>query len=231
MTELRVLSAGAVKRGVAQACEAYARERGTRVEVTFATAPEVRRRIAEGEAADVVVAPPAVLDALVALRRVAADTRGAVGRARMGIVVHASRSAGAAPVDAAAFSSLLREAGTVVRNRASSGLYAAKLLDDLALTSALGARLVVVDSGAAVMQHVAQHPDAVGLAQIPEIRVQIEKGLPIALLGPLPDAIQNVTRYEAAALTDGGEPAAAEALARYLASPEASALFRATGID
>jgi molybdate transport system substrate-binding protein len=231
MAQLSVLSAGAVKRGVAQVCEQYGIERGTPVDVVFATAPEVRRRVLGGEAPDVVVAPPAVLDDLVQAKRIAADTRRFVGRSRMGIVVHASRGRASAPADVAAFKSLLLGAGAVVRNSASSGIYAAKLLDQLELTGLLGARLIVVDSGAAVMQHVAAHPDAIGLAQIPEIRVQIDKGLSIALLGPLPDAIQNATSYEAAATSGGERHEAAAALAARLASPAANAVFAANGIE
>ena len=54
--ELRVLSAGAVKSGVAQVAKEFERATGTRVIVEFNTAPELRKRIAEGDTADVIVA-------------------------------------------------------------------------------------------------------------------------------------------------------------------------------
>jgi molybdate transport system substrate-binding protein len=53
----------------------------------------------------------------------------------------------------------------------------------------------------------------------------------IALVAPLPDAIQNVTAYSAAVASASGEQEAARALARFLAAPEAKAVFAATGID
>ena len=59
---LKVLSAGAVKRGVAQIAKAFERATGTRVSVEFHTAPELRKLVAAGETADVVVAPPAAMD-------------------------------------------------------------------------------------------------------------------------------------------------------------------------
>ena len=62
VSTLKVLSAGAVKRGVAQIAKEFERESGNKVTIEFATAPEIRRRVATGEAADVIVAPPAVLD-------------------------------------------------------------------------------------------------------------------------------------------------------------------------
>ena len=89
---------------------------------------------------------------------------------------------------------------------------------------------MVVDTGAAIMQYVADHPTAaVGLAQISELMVMMEKGCAVQLAAPLPDAIQNVTSYDAAATT--GAPDAAHLLARSLSNDAAKRLFAATGID
>ena len=231
MAELKVLSAGAVKTGVAKMAEQYARDRGTPVNVEFTTAPGVRDRVAGGETPDLVVAPPAFLDDLAQAGRLVADTRSFLGRARMGVVVHAdSPITSVAGVDE--LKRMLIDATAVVRNKASSGLYTAKLLDKLGLTDILSSRLVVVASGADIMVYVADHgPDAIGLAQISEIRVLIAKGLPIRLAGPLPDAVQNVTSYEAAAVAGREQEAAAADLARYMSTPEAKAVFASTGID
>ena len=49
MAELKILSAGAVKRGVAQIAKAFEGESGNRIAVEFATGPEIRRRVAAGE--------------------------------------------------------------------------------------------------------------------------------------------------------------------------------------
>ena len=228
--EIRVLSAGAVKRGVAQVAAEFERSTGVRVAVEFATGPEVRRRVAEGEAADVIVAPPGVMDDLASQGRIAADTRDFVGSSRMGVVVH--RDA-ATPLlsDTEAFKCAVRGASLVACNRASSGLYAARLLEKLGLDRELGARIVVVDTGAAVMETVAASgPGAVGLAQISEVMVMIDKGCAVKLAAPLPDEIQNVTAYDAAVAAASRDPDAARALARSLASDSARKVFAATGI-
>jgi ABC-type molybdate transport system substrate-binding protein len=117
----------------------------------------------------------------------------------------------------------------VVRNAASSGIYSEKLFDRLGLTAALGNRIVVTKTGSEIMQHVADHPQAVGLAQISELMVMIDKGCRVRLAAPLPDEIQNMTHYDAAATT--GAPEAAVALAKRLASPEAKKIFAETGIS
>ncbi|HET9663704.1 MAG TPA: substrate-binding domain-containing protein, partial [Burkholderiales bacterium] len=132
--ELRVLSAGAVKRGVSRIAADFERATGTRVAVEFTTAPEVRRRVAGGDAADVIIAPSAVMDDIAQRGKLLAETRGVLGRSRMGIVVHADST----PPDigsSADFKKLLKEATAVVYNRASSGLYTAKLLERLGLAA------------------------------------------------------------------------------------------------
>jgi molybdate transport system substrate-binding protein len=176
MNELKVLSAGAVKSGVAQVAKEFERATGTRVTVEFNTAPELRKRIAAGEAADVIVAPPAAMDEFQELGKIVAESRGFVGRSRMGVVVHAEARAPDVS-DTAAFKRALLAASAVVHNKASSGIYSAKLLEKLGLKEALGVKVVVVDTGSAVMKTVAERgPGAVGLAQISEVMVMAGKG-------------------------------------------------------
>ena len=229
--ELKVLSAGAVKRGVAQIAKEFERESGNKVTIEFATAPEIRQRVAAGETADVIVAPPAVMDDIAKQGKIVTESRGFVGRSRMGVVVHA-KAAAPGLGDTAAFKRALLGATAVVHNKASSGIYAAKLLEKLGLKEALGSKIVVVETGAAIMEYVAAHPSsAIGLAQISEVMVMIDKGCAVKLAAPLPDEIQNVTSYDAAAVAGSTAPDAARRLAGSLASDAAKRIFAATGIS
>ncbi len=229
MSTLKILSAGAVKRGVARVVAAFEKDTGHKVEIEFTPVPEVRRRVAAGETADVVVATPAALDDFAAQKKIAADSRGFLGRSRMGVVIHADAPVPAV-ADTEAFKKLLLAASHVVRNEASSGIYTEKLLAKLGLADVLGDKLVVVKTGSGIMQYVADHPaQAVGLAQISELMVMMDKGCRVKLAAPLPDEIQNMTSYDAAAMT--GAPAAAVELAQRLASAEAKTIFAETGIS
>jgi len=229
--ELKVLSAGAVKRGVSKIAAEFERQSGNKVMVEFSTAPEIRQRVAAGETADVIVAPPAVLDEIAKQGKVVSESRGFVGRSCMGVVVHA-KAAAPGLGDTAAFRRALLGAAAVVHNKASSGIYAAKLLEKLGLKEALGSKTVVVETGAAIMETVAARPPgAIGLAQISEVMVMIDKGCAVKLAAPLPDEIQNVTSYDAAATSASEAPDAARALARSLASDAAKKVFAATGIS
>ncbi len=225
---LKVLSAGAVKRGVAQIAKQYEADSGETVSVEFDTAPSLRERVKRGETADVLVLPPAMLDDLARAGRVDNAHRGYIGRSRMGLFV---RRGVALPdistVDG--FRQAILASDAVVYNTASSGLYMEKLLGTLGLLDAVKDRIVKVDSGAAVMAQVAAHPGkAIGSGQLSEIRVQLDKGVAIALAGPLPDDIQNATPYDAAAASSA---TAARGLVAALTSDAAKQAFAATGID
>ncbi len=228
---LKVLSAGAVKRGVAQLCAAFERDTGTKVEVEFTQVPKMRKRIATGESADVLVATAGAMDEFAASGKIVPATRALLGRSRVGVVVH--KQAPAPDVsDTEAFKRALLAAAAVVHNDASSGVYIAALLEKLGLKAQLGDKIVVVSSGAAIITKVAElGPGAVGMGQISEIMVMIDKGLDVKLVAPMPDAIQNVSTYYAAVAAASATPDAAAALARELTSDTAKKIFAATGID
>ena len=229
MTTLKILSAGAVKRGVARIAAAFEQETGAKVAIEFTPVPELRRRVAAGETADVIVATPAVLDEIAAQGKIVAASRGYIGRSRMGVVIHADATMPSIS-DTESFKKLLLGASHVVRNEASSGIYSEKLLNKLGLTAQLGEKIVVVNTGSAIMEYVAAHPaQAVGLAQISELMVMMDKGCKVKLAAPLPDDIQNMTSYDAAAMA--GAAAAATALAQLFASAEAKNIFAETGIS
>lgn len=237
---LKLLSAGAVKRGVAEVAAAYERASGNPVAVEFTQVHRIKTRFAAGESADVLVLTDKAMDDFVSRGIAVAATRGLVGRSRVGVVVHKD----APPPDVSdveAFKRALLAASHVVHNDASSGVYIAELLVKLGLKDKLGDRIIVTNSGAAINTVVAEKgtkagstngaADAIGMGQISEIMVMIAKGCPVKLVAPLPDAIQNISTYYAAAVADSAAPDAAAALARDLTSDAAKTIFAASGID
>jgi molybdate transport system substrate-binding protein len=149
----------------------------------------------------------------------------------MGIAVRKGASRADIP-DTEAFKQAMLDAGAIVCNVASSGVYIVKLLDQLGIAEATRDRILRLPDTVKVMEHVAGSPaHAIGVGQLAEISELVEKGLGIALVAPLPDAIQNVTAYHAAVTVASRQQDAARELARFLAAPEARAVFAATGID
>src|SRR6516162_8596693 len=120
--DVKVLSAGAVEPGLQRAAEQFKRASGNEIKVQFNTAPQLTKRMAEGEVADILIAPPAVLDDQAKNGRIATQGRFMLGRVGIGVVVRAS----APNPDIATIEALkqtMRSADSIVYNTASSGLY------------------------------------------------------------------------------------------------------------
>lgn len=226
---LDVLSAGAVEPGILAAAQAFRRETGQDVAVRFATAPVLRRRMAEGEPADVLLAPPAVIVEAARLGRVDAGQAQRVGQVGVGVAV---RQGAALPAigDQAALRASLLAADRVVFNRASTGLYLETLLERLGIAAEVKAKAVRFPDGAAVMERVLAGTGVeIGLGAITEIHLYADRGL--VFVGPLPDAVQNYTAYEAVPVRDARNAPQAAAFVRFLALPATRALMAARGVE
>jgi molybdate transport system substrate-binding protein len=227
--EIKVLSAGAVEPGLAAAVEAFRAESGHATRIRFATAPALRRLVGEGEPADVVIAPPAVLDELDKAGRLDGALRATLGRVGVGIAVRSGAPvAGVSTVDKLKQS--LRETGGLVFNQASTGLYVERLLVRLGLAEELKPRITRYPDGAAVMEHLLKGTGPeIGAGAITEILLYRDRGL--RFVGPLPPEVQNHTTYAAAVLRTAAEADAARRFLAFLATPPVRALFAANGID
>ncbi|MBI1998520.1 MAG: substrate-binding domain-containing protein, partial [Deltaproteobacteria bacterium] len=154
MAQLELLSAGAVKPGLMQVIDGFQRETGHKVIVAFATAPEIRKRIGQGEAAHLVIAPPDLLDDLVKARKTIGE-RVIVGRIGVGVMV---RIGAALPkittVDE--FRRSLLDTDSVVYNQASTGIYLETLFVRLGIAAQLRTKTTRYPDAAAVLDHVSK---------------------------------------------------------------------------
>lgn len=207
---------------------AFETDSGHRVRLSFATAPQLRERIAGGATFDVAIAPPAVLADAAVAPKIAADAARQVSIGRVGIGVAVRPGAARPAIDSAeAFKRSMAEAESLVFNRASTGLYIETLLTRLGIDTA--GRVTRYPDGASVMEHVLHGQGReMALGAITEILLVRDQGL--QFVGPLPPELQNFTVYRAAPAAMPAEREAAQALLRYLATAPAQARFVAAGI-
>jgi molybdate transport system substrate-binding protein len=228
-SQISVLSAGAVEPGLAKVVEQFQRDTGHAVKVEYGTAPQLAKRLAAGEKADVLIVPPSALDEEIKAGNVFAQSRTSVGRVGIGVVVRA----GAPVPDVASVDALKRAllaADSVVYNQASSGLYLEKLFDKIGIGAQIKAKTTRYANGAQVLEHLINGKgNEIGFGAITEIRMFEPKGL--KLVGPLPAEVQNYTSYAAGVMTAAPTPDVARDFVRYLGTPAARALFSAAGIE
>jgi len=227
--ELKILSAGAVEPGLKHAAEAFKRANGTEVKIQFSTAPQIAKKLADGETADLVIAPPGVLDEQAKAGKVAPEGRLVLGRVGAGVFVRANAAAPNIATDDALKQALLA-ADSVVYNTASSGQYIAKMIEKLGVAEQVKPKTTRYPDGASVISHVAKGKgNEIGFGAIPEIKHGEPEG--VKLVGPLPADLQNYTTYAAAELTGAASRDAAKAFLAYLATPESKQAFKNAGIE
>jgi len=225
--EITVLSAGAVQPGLVKVIDAFRSETGNEVKVTFATAPTIRKRLSSGEIADVLIAPPELLDELE--KAASSKTAGnVVGRIGVGVAVRDG-----APIPKLAtvdeFKQSLLSAESIVYNQASTGIYLESLFERLGISARLKAKTTRYADFAAVRDHVIKGTvNEIGLGATTVIIESASKGL--KFVGPLPAEIQNYTTYAATITADSPARDAAVALLQYLSSPKAKKIFASVGI-
>ena len=226
--EIKVLSAGALEPGMKAAAAEFQKANGHSVKITFNTAPQIRKRIADGEVHDVVVAPPALIDEFSKAGKLGQD-RANVGRVGMGVAVRPGAPAPDISSPEALKKSVL-EAESLVFNRASTGIYLENLLKKMGVYDQVEKKTTRYDDAAAVMDHVLKGKGReIGFAPITEILLHRDRGL--RLVGPLPAEVQNYTSYGAGIMTGAPSGAAAQEFVRYLGTPAAKKVFVAAGIE
>lgn len=226
--ELKVLTAGAMKSVVSSLLPEFEREGGTKVALANDTAGALARRVGAGEPCDVIVLTPSALGELALKGKVVADTRAAVARVGIGAVV----KAGAPKPDIGtveSFKRALLAAKSVAyidpASGGSSGVYLSGLFDRLGIADEIAPK-AKLKAGGYVADLVADGTAEIGIHQISEI-------LPVpgvALVGPLPDAVQNYTDYSAAICAGTHEDAQARRFLALLKSPDTKRLIQAKGM-
>lgn len=224
---LSVLSAGAVEEAVSRLARQYHQDAGHEVATRFGTAPEIEKRLSSGEAADVLIAPAAVVDRALKAGAIVAGTETPLGRVGVGLTVRRGVPAPDVSTVDALKAAILR-ADSVVYNRASTGQYLETLFARMGVTDHLKSRTTRYGDAAQVIEHViAGTGNEIGFGPITEIKSFEPKGA--VLVAPLPEEMQNYTHYVAAVTTRGTARDAALALIGYLSSSAARQVFLATG--
>jgi molybdate transport system substrate-binding protein len=227
--EIKVLTAGAMKAVVVELTAPFEAATGHTLVIDNDTAGGLARRIGGGEAFDVTIITPAVIDALIKDARVAAGSRTDLAKVGMGVAV----KAGATKPDIStveAFKATLLAAKSVTyidpKAGGSSGIYFDKLIERLGIAEPVRAKAKLLPGGY-VAELVATGEAELAIHQISEI-VPVPG---VLLVGPLPPEVQNTTIYAGGISSAARDPVAAKALLTHLASAAAKPVLAKKGMD
>lgn len=225
---IKLLTGGAFKQVVLALVPGFQARTGHKVDVQNDTAGALQKRIAGGEAFDLAVITPPVLQALAAQGHVVAASIVPLAKVAIGVAVKSG-----APAPAIATVDEFKQAVLDARKVAyvdpaaggSSGIYLDGLFQRMGIADQVRAKAVLVPGGLVADRLVTGEAD-LAIHQISEI-IPV-KG--VTLVGPLPEAVQNYTTYAGALSSRAANGEAARALLATLTSPEAAEILRSKGM-
>ena len=223
---MRLFASGALKEAYLDLLPNFERASGHSVKALWSNTTDIRKRVAEGEIADLVILGSDGTEALIKDGKLVASTRTAFARSGIYVAVRA----GAPRPDigsAEALKKALLAAKSVAHSGGASGTYIVTMLQKLGIYDEVRTKAVVTRPNEPVGGKLVAGDAEIGFHQLSELLPV--KGIDI--IGPLPAEIQRVTVFSGALHSAAKAPDAANALARFLISPAAADTIRKHGLE
>jgi molybdate transport system substrate-binding protein len=225
--DITVLCSNGLRAVMQEMAPEFERASGHKLVVRYGLAAAFKQQIDAGEAFDVVVLTPPLIDDAIKRGLVVADTRSVIGRAGIGVAIRAGASRPDIGSTEAFTSALLAAKSVSFAKEGASGAYFAGLMGRLGIADAMSQKLKPMPTGVEVGEAVA-HGD-VELAVLP-----ISEILPIQgaeLLAPFPADVQSYVVMTAGVGAASKERAAAADLIRFLKAPAALPVIAKKGME
>jgi molybdate transport system substrate-binding protein len=228
--EVKVLAALAVQDALGPLALQFWRKSGHIVQVDYSTVGAIRKRLAAGERADVVIVTTEAADEMERAGEFVAGTSAPVAASRTGLAI---RDGAAAPDIStlekfrAALIAARSIAYTDPKTGGAFGTYFAKELERLGILDAVNAKAVLRRGSHEIVKAVASGEAEVGVTFISTI--VSTPGLKVA--GPLPPPLLTMERFSAGVLRDPVSRDAAIAFARALHDAASAERWKAAGFE
>jgi molybdate transport system substrate-binding protein len=224
--ELRVLSGNGAKAAVRELCTQFERATGNTIKLHFEVNADLKKKIEAGEAFDVAVLNPPVIDALIKDGKLVAGSRADIGRSGLGVAVRKGAPKPDIATAEAFKRTLLAAKAVAYPGKGASGLYFVSLLDRLGIKAEMQGKLKPMAAEDTV-EVVAR-----GEADMVVVVATRITGVPgVDLVGPIPEELQTKIGFAAGLSTSAKERDAAQALIRFLTAPAAAATLRTNGVE
>lgn len=227
---LKVLSAGAVKYVATDFAPRFTRDTGDQVEFTFGTIGGVRKRLENGETADIVMGTAPAIAQMEQSGVLVAGSCTDLGRTLTGLCVRADAPMPDISTPDRFKQTLLKARSIAYTNPqagGTSGIFLVGLLERLGIAEAVGRKALLCINGDDVVDKVAAGEAEIGSTFLSEI-VPMKA---VKAVGPLPQPIQNATAYAAGIMTGSGNREAAGRFIAMLTAPAQREAWLSLGFE
>src|ERR1700741_1272789 len=227
--EIKVLTSVALTSAFNELAPNFEQATGNKLNIGYSLIADIRKRMLEGEAADVIILSRPVMDELDKQQKFASGSMTNVAGTPVALAIRA----GSPKPDISTVEALKRtllDAKSIVyadpAKGGASGVYFAHVLDRLGIADQLKSKTILVP-GPQAAEVVAKGEAEIGVAQSSEI-------VPVAGaegLGPLPGELASTTLWTAAIGATTKAPEGAKSLIQFLTGPGARPVFSAKGFQ
>lgn len=225
-TEISVMSTTAVKEAVSELLPRFEAATGHAVKPVWDGTAVVTKRIADGEAADIVIVPASAIDSLIKQGRLAQGSRLDFVNSKIGIAVRPGTPKPDISSADALINSLL-SARSILLSAGPSGGYLTGLFKRMGVSDALASKIKQLAPGKLVGEALLNGEGDLGFTQISEFLMI--KG--VDYVGSLPEDIQMVTVYSIGRHASSSSNEAPAALIKFLTTREAAQIIRKSGLE
>ncbi len=227
--ELTVVSLSAIKPAVTAALARFQTETGFTVSVSFVNSNQIKTKVQGADHPDLVIATDETLTQLEQASVLAVDSRMPLAKVGMGI---AQRRGAATAVDVGTAQTLKqtllasRSVSVADPDENAAGQLALALLQQLAISDVMKPKTQLA-SGGNPLSAVAFGEAEIGLHPINDIAAAAG----VQLAGPVPDSLQQWTRYSVALVANAPNTSEAKQLLAFLLGASGQAVFAAGGFS
>ncbi len=227
--EVKVFSTIGVQAALEELTPKFEKASGHKLAITWATAAVLVKRIQGGETADLMILTQQGLDTMVKENK--ATSGGDAVFASSGMAMVVKKGAPKPDISTAdAFKQTLLKTKSIAYSNpehgGASGVYLAKLIERMGIADQMKAKTHYPPPSGNAANLVVSGEAEIAVQQEPE--VMAVSG--VDMVGPLPGDLNNITTYAAGSGAGTSQGDAANALIKFLHTPEAAAVFKARGL-
>jgi molybdate transport system substrate-binding protein len=224
--EIKVLSTQAPEQAYRELVPQFEKASGHTVTTIFTGTLDVQKRIAAGEAYDLIIMAGPAIDDFVKSGKIVPGSRVNIARSGVGVAVRA----GAPKPDIStteAVKKTLLAAKSIGYSTGPSGVYLTGLFARLGVADAIKTKLKQTPTGILVGNLVASGEAEIGFQQVSELA-----HFPgVDFVGPLPGDIQEITVFAGGIQVGAKQVDAAKDWVRFLTAPAAAPAFKSKGLE
>jgi molybdate transport system substrate-binding protein len=224
--EIRVLSTQAPEQAYRELAPQFEKASGHTVTTVFTGTLDVQKRIAAGEAYDLIIMAGPAIDDFIKSGKIVPGSRVDIARSGVGVAVRA----GAPKPDigtAEAVKKALLDAKSIGYSTGPSGVYLTGLFQRLGVADQIKGKLKQTPTGVFVGNIVADGTAEIGFQQVSELA-----HFPgVDFVGPLPAEIQEITVFSAGIQVGAKQVDAAKDWVKFLTAPAAASAFKSKGLE